>query len=291
MSELSRRAARKSSVASGGAEWPPSWNTLPHGISTGRYIDPRFLRLEFEKLWSRVWQTAARVDEIPGVGDYTVYDIGDQSILLVRVDAEHHQGLLQRLPAPGYGARQGDAARSRLQDHVSVPRLALESGGTERVRARAPGISRRQVARSDVALQGGQGRVFAGFVFINMDPNPEPLRGFHCTRETGCSRVLAIAEMHHYWWKSIHRAGQLESRAGGVLRGLPRAGDASAAGNGASRGHLLGRPESEVDYTHRHIAYDAYPHGHGRFFGGKKTPMEGQVTSSRATRSRGWPRG
>jgi len=37
-----------------------------------------------------------------------------------------------------------------------------------------------------------------------------------------------------------------------------------------------GRPESEVDYTHRYIGYDAYPHGHGRF-AGKKTPMQGQV--------------
>ena len=158
MSELSRRAARKNSIAGSGTEWPPSWNTLPHGISTGRYIDPRFMRLEYERLWSRVWQVAARLDEIPGAGDYTVYDIGDQSILVVRVDAENRQGLLQRLSASRHGVRQGDGDVPELPDHVPLPRLALESRRREPVRARAAGISQRSVARQRRRSQGGQGR-------------------------------------------------------------------------------------------------------------------------------------
>ena len=28
------------SSSSGAAAWPPRWNTMPHGISVGRYIDP-----------------------------------------------------------------------------------------------------------------------------------------------------------------------------------------------------------------------------------------------------------
>src|ERR1700741_4736904 len=67
-------------------EWSPNWNSLPHGVCTGRYIDPAFAKLEHEKLWSKVWQVAARVDEIPEINDYATYEIGDQSVLLVRVD-------------------------------------------------------------------------------------------------------------------------------------------------------------------------------------------------------------
>ena len=67
-------------------DWPALWQTLSQGVGVGRYTDPQFTRLEFEKLWSRVWQVAARIDEIPEQGDYTTYRIGDQSILLVRVD-------------------------------------------------------------------------------------------------------------------------------------------------------------------------------------------------------------
>src|SRR5712691_8793046 len=68
--------------------WPDSWQVLTHGIRSGRYTDPAFAQLEYEKLWSRVWQVAARLDEIPAAGDYTTYDIGDQSVLIVRVDAD-----------------------------------------------------------------------------------------------------------------------------------------------------------------------------------------------------------
>ena len=69
----------------GGAatEWPQSWQTMPHGVRVGRYIDAGFARLEFEKLWSRVWQVAARLDELPETGDFTTYDIGDQSVIVV----------------------------------------------------------------------------------------------------------------------------------------------------------------------------------------------------------------
>jgi hypothetical protein len=52
------------------AVWPDNWQVLSHGIRSGRYIDPAFARLEYEKLWSRVWQAAARLDEIPETGDY-----------------------------------------------------------------------------------------------------------------------------------------------------------------------------------------------------------------------------
>ena len=57
-------------------DWPDSWLTLDHGIRTGRYTDPAFARLEHEKLWLKVWQMAARLDEIPETGDHTVYEIG-----------------------------------------------------------------------------------------------------------------------------------------------------------------------------------------------------------------------
>jgi phenylpropionate dioxygenase-like ring-hydroxylating dioxygenase large terminal subunit len=59
---------------------------MSHGISVGRYVDPEFQKLEYDKLWSRVWQVAIRADEIPEANDYTVYRIGDRSVLLVRVD-------------------------------------------------------------------------------------------------------------------------------------------------------------------------------------------------------------
>lgn len=48
------------------------------------YISEEFARLEREKLWPNVWLFAAREDEMPDPGDTVVFDINDNSFLLVR---------------------------------------------------------------------------------------------------------------------------------------------------------------------------------------------------------------
>src|SRR3546814_9606409 len=96
---------------------------MPHGISVGRYIDPGFAKLEFEKLWSKVWQVAARLDEIPQAGDYSVYEIGDQSVVVVRVDAAtvraYHNFCPHRGTALAEGAGHFDRGRNGRQDRKS----------------------------------------------------------------------------------------------------------------------------------------------------------------------------
>ena len=52
-------------------------------IPVQRYFDPQFYALERDKLWSRVWQMACRLEEIPKPGDYSVYDIFDQSVIVL----------------------------------------------------------------------------------------------------------------------------------------------------------------------------------------------------------------
>jgi phenylpropionate dioxygenase-like ring-hydroxylating dioxygenase large terminal subunit len=53
-------------------------------ITGDRYWSPDFAARECEALWSRVWQVAGRVDQIPEAGDYLTYEIGRDSILAVR---------------------------------------------------------------------------------------------------------------------------------------------------------------------------------------------------------------
>jgi phenylpropionate dioxygenase-like ring-hydroxylating dioxygenase large terminal subunit len=53
-------------------------------IPVERYISRQFHDLEVERMWKRVWQLAAREDDLPSVGDTVVYDIADMSFLLVR---------------------------------------------------------------------------------------------------------------------------------------------------------------------------------------------------------------
>ena len=48
------------------------------------FVSPEYARAEADRLWAKVWQHAGRVEEIPEVGDYITYEIGDDSILIVR---------------------------------------------------------------------------------------------------------------------------------------------------------------------------------------------------------------
>ncbi|WP_298690519.1 aromatic ring-hydroxylating dioxygenase subunit alpha [uncultured Sphingomonas sp.] len=88
--------------------------TDPERIPAKRYYDPEFFRMENERLWPRVWQMAARLEEIPNVGDYQTYEILGKSIIIVHtkdgVKAFHntcrHRGLAL-VEGAGNCGRQG----------------------------------------------------------------------------------------------------------------------------------------------------------------------------------------
>src|SRR5437879_2967055 len=62
---------------------PPFKVIDPERIPVERYYDEGFYQLEKEALWGKSWQMAARLDQIPNIGDYTVYKIFDRSVIVV----------------------------------------------------------------------------------------------------------------------------------------------------------------------------------------------------------------
>jgi nitrite reductase/ring-hydroxylating ferredoxin subunit len=67
------------------------WSVRADGfVPKPRYTSRAFADLEFERLWSRVWQIAGREEELPRPGDFIEYTIGDESVLIVR----NHDGAL-----------------------------------------------------------------------------------------------------------------------------------------------------------------------------------------------------
>ncbi|WP_070150979.1 aromatic ring-hydroxylating oxygenase subunit alpha [Sphingobium phenoxybenzoativorans] len=53
-------------------------------IPATRYTDPAFFELEKAKMWPKVWQFAAREEELPEPGDYVVYENVGKSFILMR---------------------------------------------------------------------------------------------------------------------------------------------------------------------------------------------------------------
>jgi phenylpropionate dioxygenase-like ring-hydroxylating dioxygenase large terminal subunit len=48
------------------------------------YHSPDYLRREYQRLWPRVWQSVCREEELVETGDYITYEIGDESIIVMR---------------------------------------------------------------------------------------------------------------------------------------------------------------------------------------------------------------
>lgn len=53
-------------------------------IPASRYTDPEFFELEKKKMWPKVWQMAAREEELPEPGDYVVYENVGKSFVIMR---------------------------------------------------------------------------------------------------------------------------------------------------------------------------------------------------------------
>ncbi len=54
----------------------------------GRYYTPEFMQREWQQMWPRVWLLAGVVSDLPEHGDYSVFEIGAEQILLIR-QADH----------------------------------------------------------------------------------------------------------------------------------------------------------------------------------------------------------
>ena len=259
--------------------WPDSWQTLEHGIRAGRYTDPDFARLEYEKLWSHAWQAAARLDEVPEVGDYTVYEIGAESVIVVRVDestikaynnACPHRGTAlavdcghfekERIICPFHGWRWGIDG----QIQYVLERDNFHSGNLK---------------DSDVALRELSVEIWAGFIFINFQKEP-PSFAEHIAPIKDLIDDLAIEHMRPIWWKSVEVDANWKVALEAFLEGYhvpathPQLETKSAD-------FIFGDDVSgDFTFSHNNHGYERFEKGHGRFFGGQSTPMAGKTQAT-----------
>jgi phenylpropionate dioxygenase-like ring-hydroxylating dioxygenase large terminal subunit len=143
-------------------------NTVPRE----RYTSPEFAALEFERLWSRVWQVACREEEIGEVGDFCEYLVGDQSILVVRSDREiiraFHNTCLHRGTrlAAGNGRFPEECIRCRYH----AWRYDLDGTLVEVVDQ-----DEFDPMPADAGLRAVRIERWGGFVWVCLDPSAPPL--------------------------------------------------------------------------------------------------------------------
>lgn len=145
-------------------------------ISTDRYTSREYAQLERDRIWMRVWQIAGRVDELPKVGDWKQYRILDQSFVIVRGQDEKLRGFVNACRHRGNilcNARTGNAKRGFLcQYHLWSYELDGRLRGMLRENLAGP-IDKGENSLLEVPVD-----TFGGFIFLNPDPNAEPLSEF-----------------------------------------------------------------------------------------------------------------
>lgn len=138
------------------------------------YLSPDYHRREVEGLWRRVWQIAGRVEDVALPGDSFVYDIADDSLVVLRTKAgelrAYHNACLHR--------------GTRLRD---------EAGRLERIRCPFHGFAWSlegelsdvpcrwdfpQIDEARFRLPQAKVATWGGFVFVNLDPDCGPLEAY-----------------------------------------------------------------------------------------------------------------
>lgn len=147
----------------------------PDRIPKERYYDPDFYRLEAELLWSRTWQMACRLEEIPRPGDFAEYEILDQSVLVVRSEdmgvrafdnACRHRGVRF---AQGRGSKPGGFV-------CPFHGWCYGTDGQNTRVTQASGFSEHNLVAADVNLASVRCETWGGCAWINLDPDAPSLR-------------------------------------------------------------------------------------------------------------------
>jgi phenylpropionate dioxygenase-like ring-hydroxylating dioxygenase large terminal subunit len=145
-------------------------------IPKERYTSRAFAEREWERLWTRVWLLAGRASDAAEPGDYFTFEIGPESILVVRqrdgsLAARHnvcmHRGNRLRAPGRGHAERFACSFHGWQYEIDGALRCALDPESFPQ--GLPPERLRLQPVRCDT---------WGGFVFVNLDPDAEPLRDY-----------------------------------------------------------------------------------------------------------------
>jgi len=174
---------------------------LPDRIPKERYYDPAFFQQEVDLLWSRTWQMACRLEEIPQTDDFTVYEILDQSILVIRTEGGGARALQNVCRHRGVRVAEGGGS---CENGFVCPfhGWCYAPDGTNTFVSKARTFSEHNLRPGEIDLTPVRCEVWGGCAWINLDDGAPPLR--ECIEPFATTLdAWKMESLRSEWWYSF----------------------------------------------------------------------------------------
>lgn len=165
-------------------------------IDIERFISPEWAKREMEKVWRRVWQFACLEEELVEVGDHEIYEVGNDSLIVVRTKPDEIRAFVNVClhRARKLRTHGGQVPEFRCAFHGFTWNL---DGSLKNVPC---AWDFPHVDPEKFALPEARVATWRGFVFINMDPYCEPFEDY-----------IGTFDKYYIWplerrYKSLHVA-------------------------------------------------------------------------------------
>ena len=135
-----------------------------------RYVSQEFHDLEMDKVWGRAWQMACREEVVAEPGDYSVYEIGDTSIVVVRGNDRQIRAFHNVCLHRGRRIKEGVGSSSDLRCPFHAWTWELD-GSPKPVPCQ---WDFPHAKRDDFHLPEVRVGTWEGWVFVNLDPDCIP---------------------------------------------------------------------------------------------------------------------
>lgn len=147
------------------------------------FVSREYAQAEMELLWSKTWLMAARLEDVPNVGDFITFNVGDESIVIIRVAEDKLNAFYNVCPHRG---RQlvstpddANCVKGRKKNFVCG-----FHGWTFNLEGENTFILDKQDWKGALEKEGRtclssvEVDTWGGWIYVNMNPDAEPLLDF-----------------------------------------------------------------------------------------------------------------
>ena len=144
-----------------------------------RYYSPAFMKAEWDKIWTKTWQLAARIDEFTEPGAFYVHELGKESFIFVMGDDQQIRGFYNVCQHRGNRLCQSDLG---VMETFTCPFHGWKWNTDGTLKQVADPQFFRQfdagIPTEDLGLTPVKVEFWGGWVWFNMDHDACPLKEY-----------------------------------------------------------------------------------------------------------------